>query len=131
VQRQQVRLNLILNRIEAMSRIDVPRRELTISTHVHQDAGIWVQVRDTGEGFDPGFVDQMVNAFQATKKGGLGVGFRSVVRWWKTTVGSSGQQLTKPREPAFTSPFSMTFTGQRAVSVYPLFQGSETDNTKV
>jgi signal transduction histidine kinase len=31
-------------------------------------------VRDTGEGFAPGFVDQMFNAFQTTKKGGLGMG---------------------------------------------------------
>jgi signal transduction histidine kinase len=36
--------------------------------------GVLVQVRDTGEGFAPGFVDQMFNAFQTTKKGGLGMG---------------------------------------------------------
>jgi signal transduction histidine kinase len=82
VQLQQVMLNLILNAIEAMSRIDGPRRELTISAHLHRDAGVLVQVRDTGEGFDPGFVDQMFNAFQTTKKGGLGMGLsisRSIV----------------------------------------------------
>jgi PAS domain S-box-containing protein len=82
VQLQQAMLNLILNAIEAMSRIDGPRRELTISAHLHRDAGVLVQVRDTGEGFDPGFVDQMFNAFQTTKKGGLGMGLsisRSIV----------------------------------------------------
>jgi predicted ATPase/C4-dicarboxylate-specific signal transduction histidine kinase len=82
VQLQQVMLNLILNGIEAMNRIDGPRRELIISTQVHRDAGVLVEVRDTGEGFDPGFVDQMFNAFQTTKTGGLGMGLsisRSIV----------------------------------------------------
>jgi CheY-like chemotaxis protein len=41
VQLQQVLLNLILNGIEAMSRIHVPRRELTISTHIHRMRESW------------------------------------------------------------------------------------------
>jgi signal transduction histidine kinase len=92
VQLQQVMLNLILNGIEAMNRIDGPRRELIISAQVHQDEGVLVGVSDTGEGFDPGFADQMFNAFQTTKTGGLGMGLsisRSIVehhygRLWAT-----------------------------------------------
>jgi predicted ATPase/C4-dicarboxylate-specific signal transduction histidine kinase len=82
VQLQQVMLNLILNAIEAMSRVEGRRRELTISTKLHGDAGVLVKVQDTGEGLDPQFVDQIFNAFQTTKKGGLGMGLsisRSIV----------------------------------------------------
>jgi PAS domain S-box-containing protein len=82
VQLQQVMLNLILNGIEAMSRVEGRRRELIISTQIHEDAGVLVKVQDTGEGLDPQLVDQIFNAFQTTKTGGLGMGLsisRSIV----------------------------------------------------
>jgi signal transduction histidine kinase len=82
VQLQQVMLNLILNGIEAMSRVEGRRRELMISTQVHGDAGVLVKVQDTGEGLDPQLVDQIFNAFETTKSGGLGMGLsisRSIV----------------------------------------------------
>jgi len=82
VQLQQVMLNLILNGIEAMSRVEGRRRELMISTQIHGEAGVLVKVQDTGEGLDPQLVDQIFNAFQTTKTGGLGMGLsisRSIV----------------------------------------------------
>jgi PAS domain S-box-containing protein len=82
VQLQQVMLNLILNGIEAMNRVEGRHRELMISTQIHEDAGVLVKVQDTGEGLDPELVDQIFSAFQTTKTGGLGMGLsisRSIV----------------------------------------------------
>jgi predicted ATPase/signal transduction histidine kinase/GAF domain-containing protein len=82
VQLQQVMLNLILNGIEAMSRVEGRSRELMISTQVHGEGGVLVKVQDTGEGLDPQLIDQIFNAFQTTKTGGLGMGLsisRSIV----------------------------------------------------
>ena len=113
-----------------MSRIDVPCRELTVSTHAHQDAGVLVQVRDIGEGFDPGF-DQMFNAFQTTKKRGLGWGFRSVARSWKITM----DQLWATGNEGPGAGFHFTHFNDPYPSEdrsgYLLFQGSDTDNTNV
>ncbi|HEY0789970.1 MAG TPA: AAA family ATPase [Chthoniobacterales bacterium] len=82
VQLQQVMLNLILNGIEAMSRVKSRSRELLIRTEAHGDTGVLVTVRDTGEGLDRGSVNQIFNAFHTTKTGGLGMGLsisRSIV----------------------------------------------------
>ncbi len=92
VQLQQVMLNLILNGIEAMAKVEGRDRQLLISTQIHGEAGVLVRVRDTGEGLDPRLGDQIFNAFQTTKTGGLGMGLsisRSIVenhygRLWAT-----------------------------------------------
>jgi hypothetical protein len=82
VQLQQVMLNLVLNAIEAMSKVEGRRRELVISTEVFGEVGVLVRVQDTGEGIDPQIVDRIFNAFHTTKAGGLGMGLsisRSIV----------------------------------------------------
>ena len=74
-----------------------------------------MKVQDTGEGLDPQFVDQIFNAFQTTKMGGLGMGLsisRSIVenhdgRLWATVNDGPGATFqftllnrTRPLESA-------------------------------
>jgi PAS domain S-box-containing protein len=74
VQLQQVVLNLILNAVEAMSRVDEPPRELRISTTRNASRGILVAVRDSGPGLDPKMVNRLFDPFYTTKPEGIGMG---------------------------------------------------------
>ena len=115
-----------------MNRIDVPCRDLTVSTHVHQDAGVLVQVRDIGEGFDPGFVDQMFNAFQTTKKRGLGMGLsisRSIVENHHGHLWATGNE--GPGAGFHFTHFNDPYPSEDRSGYLLLFQGSDTDNTNV
>jgi signal transduction histidine kinase len=66
-----------------------------ILAQLHGEAGVLVKVQDTGEGLDPQLVDQIFNAFETTKSGGLGMGLsirRSIVenhdgQLWATANG--------------------------------------------
>ena len=73
VQLQQVVLNLIVNAIEAMTRVmDRPRR-LHLRTDVDGQR-ILVTVRDTGVGMPPDVLDHMFETFYTTKPQGIGMG---------------------------------------------------------
>jgi PAS domain S-box-containing protein len=81
VQLQQVVLNLILNAVEAMGRIEAGARELLISTE-DERTGILVAVRDSGPGIDPAQFDRVFDAFYTTKSSGTGMGLsicRSII----------------------------------------------------
>jgi PAS domain S-box-containing protein len=81
VQLQQVLLNLIMNAIEAMRDVDEGGRELLISSRNGPD-GVSVEVRDSGPGFAPAYLDHVFEAFYTTKPGGLGLGLsicRSII----------------------------------------------------
>jgi PAS domain S-box-containing protein len=82
VQLQQVIVNLILNALEAMDSVDVPTRELSISTVQNSANGIVVGVHDSGPGIDPEHLDRIFEAFYTTKSGGVGMGLsicRSII----------------------------------------------------
>ena len=106
VQLQQVILNLILNAVEAMSSVDVGRRELLISTGQSRTNGIVVAVRDSGPGIDPERFQHVFEAFYTTKSGGMGMGLsicRSIIdahggRLWAEANGPHGAvfQFTLP-----------------------------------
>jgi PAS domain S-box-containing protein len=93
VQLQQVLLNLILNGIEAMGRVENRPRELILGTQVNVEGQVLVTVRDSGTGLDPEGLEQAFTAFHTTKPGGLGMGLsisRSIIenhagRLWATT----------------------------------------------
>jgi len=79
-QMQQVVLNLILNAVETMSRVD-GLRELLISTEQGQTHGV-VTVRDSGPGIDPEKRERVFEAFYTTKSNGVGIGLsicRSII----------------------------------------------------
>jgi PAS domain S-box-containing protein len=114
VQLQQVLLNLILNGIEAMSKIEERRRELILGTHVNADSEVLVTVRDFGVGLDPESTERAFTAFHTTKPGGLGMGLpisRSIVenhagRLWATANDGPGAtfQFTLSSRPSQDGP---------------------------
>jgi PAS domain S-box-containing protein len=82
VQLQQVVVNLILNAIEAMARVEGRVRDLLITTQRGEGDEIRVAVRDSGMGLDPLNVERIFDPFHTTKPGGLGMGLsisRSIV----------------------------------------------------
>jgi PAS domain S-box-containing protein len=104
VQLQQVVLNLIMNAVDAMSLVPVPRK-LLIRSAPHPE-GVLIQIQDSGTGLSPDQVDRIFEPFFTTKPRGIGIGLsiaRSVVeshggRLWATTGSSPGAifQFTLP-----------------------------------
>ena len=90
VQLQQVLLNLMMNGIEATKEVD-GRREITVTSRLHDGVQPQVSVADTGVGLPPN-ADGIFNAFFTTKREGTGMGLaisRSIVeshggRLWAT-----------------------------------------------
>jgi PAS domain S-box-containing protein len=81
VQVQQVLLNLILNAVEAMARVDNGRRELTITTQLTGDQ-VQIAIKDSGVGLDKETQERMFDAFFTKKENGMGIGLsisRSIV----------------------------------------------------
>ena len=96
VQLQQVMLNLILNAVEALSRISKGPRELLISSVDGGASGVHVAVRDSGPGMPPERLRSLFDAFYTTKPGGMGMGLsicRSIVE------AHGGRISAAPNEP--------------------------------
>ncbi len=74
VQLQQVITNLIINAIEAMSRVSDGPRELTIVSGAGASDDLFVEVHDTGPGLDPDQLDRLFQSFYTTKPDGIGMG---------------------------------------------------------
>jgi signal transduction histidine kinase len=78
---QQVLMNLFINAAEAMSEVSGRPRRLLIRSDCN-DAGLVIQVEDTGSGIPAGHRERIFEAFYTTKKHGTGMGLsicRSVV----------------------------------------------------
>jgi C4-dicarboxylate-specific signal transduction histidine kinase len=73
VQITQVILNLVINGIEAISRLDTGPRALVIQTMRGEDT-VRVSVADSGPGLDPGTAARLFNPFFTTKTDGIGMG---------------------------------------------------------
>jgi two-component system sensor kinase FixL len=92
VQLQQVMMNLLMNGIQAMSRVTGRDRELLIRSRERGADQILVAVKDSGTGIEPEHVGHLFNAFFTTKPDGMGIGLsicRSIVeqhggRIWAT-----------------------------------------------
>jgi signal transduction histidine kinase len=83
VQLQQVVLNLVMNGIEAMSRVEERPRELIIRTQNDDADQVRVTVQDSGIGLDPQSLERIFDAFYTTKQGGMGMGLsisRSIIQ---------------------------------------------------
>src|SRR5271157_6217394 len=74
VQLQQVVLNLVMNAIEAMSKVGDRARELVITTRNIDPDRVQVTVEDSGTGIDPQMIDKIFDSFYTTKSGGMGMG---------------------------------------------------------
>jgi PAS domain S-box-containing protein len=82
VQLQQVVLNLVVNGIEAMSKIEDRPRELVIKTQKDETGKVLVSVQDSGIGLDVENMERIFRAFYTTKPQGMGMGLsisRSII----------------------------------------------------
>jgi two-component system sensor kinase FixL len=73
VQLQQVLLNLVLNAADAMSEVDLPRRNLEIRTRAIE-ANVCMHVVDNGHGIPESELKRVFDPFYSTKPGGMGIG---------------------------------------------------------
>ena len=81
MQMQQVFMNLFINAAEAMSAVTEDARRLTIRS-ARGEAGLFIQVADTGPSIGPADRDRIFEPFFTTKRHGAGMGLsicRSVV----------------------------------------------------
>ena len=109
VQLQQVVLNLVMNAIEAMSRVGDRPRVLIIKTQRVEGGQACVTVQDSGVGLDPKGAAHIFNAFYSTKPGGMGMGLsisRSIIenhggRLWALPNNGAGAtfHFTVPQRP--------------------------------
>jgi PAS domain S-box-containing protein len=107
VQLQQVLLNLVANALDAMETILDRPRIVRICSAREQAETIRVTVKDSGVGLNPQQMENLFNAFQTTKREGLGMGLtisRSIVErhggrlWAEPNQGEPGAlfQFTLP-----------------------------------
>ena len=77
VQLQQVLLNLIINGMDAMDKVEASKRVLTLcgrrATHDGRFEA-WLSISDSGVGFKPEEMDRLFEAFYTTKPQGMGMG---------------------------------------------------------
>jgi PAS domain S-box-containing protein len=106
VQLQQVVLHLVMNGIDAMSKVTDRPRVLLVKSSKHPE-GVLIQVQDSGTGIDPKQADRIFEPFFTTKPQGIGMGLsisRSIVeaqggRLWATSGSPHGTvfQLILPK----------------------------------
>jgi len=106
VQLQQVVINLVMNGVEAMAKVDDRPRELRISSRQHDSDQLLVAVQDVGVGINAAQADRLFLAFVTSKQGGMGMGLpicKSIIeahdgRLWASSNDSHGAtfQFTLP-----------------------------------
>jgi PAS domain S-box-containing protein len=74
VQLQQVLLNLILNAVDAMNKVQPDQRKLVIKTENKDDRGVQVSVKDSGPGINEAQRAKLFESFFSTKPEGMGMG---------------------------------------------------------
>lgn len=82
IQIQQVLGNLLLNAIEAMEAVPVPRRRLDVRSFREAPGRVAFAVEDSGVGLPAEILEHLFEAFWTTKQGGMGMGLaisRSIV----------------------------------------------------
>ena len=80
IQLQQVLLNLLVNAVESLAKVDAASRKLHLTTS-RDPGGVVVTVEDSGAGLG-GNLDRLFDAFYTTKDDGLGMGLaiaRSII----------------------------------------------------
>jgi PAS domain S-box-containing protein len=74
VQLQQVLLNLVMNAMDAMAAMPLPRQPITVGARVDQAGAIEITVADRGPGIAPDAEARAFEPFFTTKSHGLGLG---------------------------------------------------------
>jgi len=106
IQLQQVILNLLMNGIEATTRVGDRRRQVVIHSQKQGAAEVWVSVQDSGIGLTAEVMGRLFEPFFTTRWKGIGMGLpisRSIIeahggRLWAESNGSGGAtfQFTLP-----------------------------------
>ena len=113
VQLQQVILNLIVNGLESIAKVNDGARELTVSSGKDESDNLFVAVRDSGEGLDQANLERVFEAFFTTKPEGMGMGLAIC----RTIIESHGGRLwaaaNSPRGAVFQ--FSLPPASKREV----------------
>jgi PAS domain S-box-containing protein len=113
VQMQQVILNLIVNAIDAMSSVNDRPRELTVSSGQNAPNEVFVEVRDSGQGFESSKLNQLFDSFYSTKPEGMGMGL-SISR---SIVEAHGGTLTATSNEPHGAIFRFTLPLESDISV--------------
>jgi signal transduction histidine kinase len=82
VQVQQVLLNLLMNALEAINRVNGRRRELTVTSARGASSTVVIAARDSGDGIPRHVRARIFEPFYTTKPEGLGMGLaisRSII----------------------------------------------------
>lgn len=96
VQLQQVLLNLVLNGMDAMTRVEKRELALTVKTDRSDQDDVLVSVTDRGTGIKPHELDAVFKPFHTTKTANLGMGLaicRSIIEahggrlWAESNIG--------------------------------------------
>jgi len=125
VQLQQVVLNLLLNAVEAMRKVDSRPRQMLIRIERADGDQVRLAVTDTGIGFEPQSASKLFDAFHTTKEGGMGIGLfvsRCIIeshggQLWASSNADQGATFTFsiPRRADSTSASDLSApTGQSA-----------------
>ena len=92
VQLQQVVLNLIMNAIDAMNNVRERARELVLTTRNMDADQVQVSVEDSGIGLDPNTIPVIFDSFYTTKAGGMGMGLRFAVPFFRPMEAGCGSR---------------------------------------
>jgi C4-dicarboxylate-specific signal transduction histidine kinase len=115
VQLQQVILNLFLNALDAMARVEEGSRVLTVKTEREEGDRVRLSVKDTGVGVDTGAMARVFDPFYTTKGNGMGIGLfvsRSII---ESHRGSLRVVANQPSGVTFS--FSLPKARQRVFSL--------------
>jgi PAS domain S-box-containing protein len=74
IQLQQLFLNLILNAMDAMDKVETGRRKMTLQAICSPDHALAFLVRDTGPGIAPEIMARLFEPFVTNKENGIGLG---------------------------------------------------------
>ena len=67
-------LELFLNAKDAINKSNNTTKEIIISTHKDLDNNVYIDIKDTGDGFDDGDIDKVFDPYYSTKFSSSGVG---------------------------------------------------------
>jgi signal transduction histidine kinase len=105
VQLQQVILNLILNAVDSMARVEDRARVLVVATVCEEGDRVCLSVRDCGVGVDAQVLARLFEPFHTTKPAGMGIGLfvsRSIIESHRGSL-----RVTANEGPGVTFSFSV------------------------